>query len=70
MVIKLKKKMFPSLLSPGKEITVRVYAAHKINKNRNPHTTGIDSFVISRVAIMPEFRKDILQHLFEKMQSE
>lgn len=53
--------MFPSLLSAGEEITVQVYAVHKINKNRKPHTIEIDSFVISVVATAPEFRFIVLQ---------
>ena len=53
--------MFPSLPSAGEEITVQVYAVHKINKNRKPHTIEIDSFVISRVATAPEFRLVVLQ---------
>lgn len=46
--------MFSSLLSCGEEITVQVYALHKTNKNREPHTIEIDSFVISTVAVAPE----------------
>lgn len=49
-----KKKC--SLLSPGEEITVQVYAIHKINKNRKPHIIEIDSIVISTVATAPDFR--------------
>lgn len=55
MVIKLKKKKFPSLLSPGEEIIVRVYALYKINKNRKPHTIQIDSFVIPTAATALKF---------------
>jgi hypothetical protein len=52
--------MFPCLFSPGEEIAVQVYAVHKINKNRKPHTAEIDSFVISIGETALEFLCNVL----------